>query len=114
MYVVLESILFVLTEGCSRTDPRQVNGLDDGIDRVDRCCDSGSDISFIEAPESRAELEEIAKRVKHPLFVNMLTGGVTPILSVKELEQLGYKIVVCPIESLMVCVRAMRDLCDVR
>ena len=29
--------------------------------------------------------------VKHPLFVNMLTGGVTPILSVMELEQLGYK-----------------------
>jgi 2,3-dimethylmalate lyase len=42
----------------------------------------------------------------------MLTGGVTPILSVKELEQLGYKIVVCPIESLMVCARAMRDLCE--
>jgi 2-methylisocitrate lyase-like PEP mutase family enzyme len=37
---------------------------------------------------------------------------VTPILSVKELEQLGYKIVVCPIESLMVCARAMRDLCE--
>jgi 2-methylisocitrate lyase-like PEP mutase family enzyme len=50
--------------------------------------------------------------VKHPLFVNMLTGGVTPILSVKELEQLGYKIVVCPIESLMVCARAMRNLGD--
>jgi 2-methylisocitrate lyase-like PEP mutase family enzyme len=61
--------------------------------------------------ESRAELEEIARRVKHPLFGNMLTGGVTPILSVKELEQLGYKIVVCPIESLMVCARVMRDLC---
>ena len=50
--------------------------------------------------------------MKHPRFVNMLTGGVTPILSVKELEQLGYKIVVCPIESLMVCARAMRDLCE--
>jgi 2,3-dimethylmalate lyase len=96
----------------ARTDARQMNGLDDAIDRVNRCCDSGADIAFIEAPESRAELEEIPKRVKHPLFVNMLTGGVTPILSVKELEQLGYKIVVCPIESLMVCARAMRDLCE--
>ena len=67
----------------------------------------GADISFIEAPESRAEMEEIATRVKHPLFVNMLSGGVTSILSVKELEQLGYKIVVSPIESLMVCARAM-------
>src|ERR1700751_3243438 len=96
----------------ARTDARQMNGLDAAIDRVNRCCDSGADIAFIEAPESRAELEEIPKRVKHPLFVNMLTGGVTPILSVKELEQLGYKIVVCPIESLMVCAKAMHELCD--
>jgi 2-methylisocitrate lyase-like PEP mutase family enzyme len=96
----------------ARTDARQMNGLDDAIDRINRCCDAGADIAFIEAPESLKELEEIPRRVKHPLFVNMLTGGVTPILSVKELEQLGYKIVVCPIESLMVCARAMRDLCE--
>jgi 2-methylisocitrate lyase-like PEP mutase family enzyme len=96
----------------ARTDARQMNGLDDAIDRVNRCCDAGADIAFIEAPQSLAELEQIPKRVKHPLFVNMLTGGVTPILPVKELEQLGYKIVVCPIESLMVCARAMRDLCE--
>lgn len=96
----------------ARTDARQMNGLDDAIDRVNRCCDAGADIAFIEAPESLRELETIPKRVKHPLFVNMLTGGVTPILSVKELEQLGYKIVVCPIESLMVCARAMRELCE--
>lgn len=96
----------------ARTDARQMNGLDDAIDRVNRCCDAGADIAFIEAPQSRAELEEIPKRVKYPLFVNMLSGGVTPILPVSDLAQLGYKIVVCPIESLMVCARAMRDLCE--
>ena len=96
----------------ARTDARQMNGLDDAIDRINRYCDAGADIAFIEAPQSRAELEEIPKRVQYPLFVNMLTGGVTPILSVDELAQLGYKIVVCPIESLMVCARAMQDLCE--
>ncbi len=96
----------------ARTDARQMNGLDDAIDRVNRCCGAGADIAFIEAPQSAAELKEIPRRVKYPLFVNMLTGGVTPILPVKELEQLGYKIVVCPIESLMVCARAMRELCE--
>jgi 2-methylisocitrate lyase-like PEP mutase family enzyme len=96
----------------ARTDARQMHGLDDAIDRVNRCCDAGADIAFIEAPESVAELEEIPKRVHYPLFVNMLTGGVTPILSVDQLEQLGYKVVVCPIESLMVCARAMRELCE--
>jgi methylisocitrate lyase len=96
----------------ARTDARQMNGLEDAIDRVNRCCDAGADIAFIEAPQSLKELEEIPKRVKHTLFVNMLSGGVTPILPVRDLEQLGYKIVVCPIESLLVCARAMRELCD--
>jgi 2-methylisocitrate lyase-like PEP mutase family enzyme len=96
----------------ARTDARQMNGLDDAVDRVNRCCDAGADIAFIEAPQSLAELEAIPKRVKYPLFVNMLSGGVTPILPVNDLEQLGYKIVVCPIESLMVCARAMRELCE--
>lgn len=95
----------------ARTDARQMNGLDDAIERVNRCCDAGADIAFIEAPQSVAELEEIPKRVRHPLFVNMLSGGVTPILPARELEQLGYKIVVCPVESLMVCARAIRELC---
>ncbi len=96
----------------ARTDARQMNGLDDAIDRVNRCCDVGADIAFVEAPQSIAELEEIPKRVQAPAFANMLTGGVTPILPVNELEQLGYKIAVCPIESLMVCARALRELCD--
>ena len=96
----------------ARTDARQMNGLNDAIDRINRCCDAGADIAFIEAPQSLGELEEIPRQVKYPLFVNMLSGGVTPVLPVKELDQLGYKIVVCPIESLMVCARAMRDLCE--
>jgi methylisocitrate lyase len=96
----------------ARTDARQMNGLDDAIQRVNRCCEAGADIAFIEAPQSIDELKEIPRQVKYPLFVNMLTGGVTPILPVEQLEQLGYKIVVCPIESVMVCARAMRDLCE--
>lgn len=96
----------------ARTDAHQMNGLADAIDRINRCCEAGADVAFIEAPQSVAELERIAKAVKYPLFANMLTGGVTPILSAQELEQLGYKFVVCPVESLMVCAGAMRMLCD--
>lgn len=94
----------------ARTDARQMNGLDDAIDRVNRCCDAGADIAFIEAPQSLEELETIPKRVPHPLFANMLSGGVTPILPVDQLEALGYKIMVCPVESLAVTARAMMSL----
>ena len=96
----------------ARTDARQVNGLDDSIDRVIRCCEAGADIAFIEAPQAFAELEEIPRRVTYPLFVNMLSGGVTPIRSVGELERLGYKVAVCPVESLMVIARAVREMCQ--
>ena len=95
----------------ARTDARQMHGLDDAIDRVNRCCQAGAEVAFVEAPQSRAELEEIPRRVPHPLLVNMLTGGVTPILPATQLERLGYKIAVCPIETLLVCGRALRDLC---
>ena len=40
----------------------------------------------------------------------MLTGGVTPILPVAELGRLGYKIVVCPIETLLVAGAAIQRL----
>src|SRR5262249_52308659 len=86
----------------ARTDARAVEGIDAAIERANRYAEAGADVCFIEAPESRRELERIPREVRCPLLVNMLTGGVTPILPVEELQQLGYNIVVCPIESLLV------------
>src|SRR5207302_952591 len=86
----------------ARTDARAVEGIGSAIERANRYGTAGADVCFIEAPESRQELEQIPREVKYPLLVNMLTGGVTPILTVEELGKLGYKIVVCPIESLLV------------
>lgn len=94
----------------ARTDARAVEGIDAAIARVNRYAAAGADVCFIEAPESRQELERIPREVKQPLLVNMLTGGVTPILTVDELGQLGYKIVVCPIESLLVAGAAIQRL----
>jgi 2,3-dimethylmalate lyase len=94
----------------ARTDAREVVDLQDAIDRVNRYGDAGADVVFIEAPLSEKELEEIPRAVRYPLLVNMLTGGKTPILSVAQLEELGYKIAVCPIESLLVTAHAMQRL----
>jgi len=94
----------------ARTDARAVEGLDAAIDRVNRYAEAGADVCFIEAPQGRQELERIPQEVKKPLLVNMLTGGVTPILPVDELGRLGYKIVVCPIESLLVAGAAIQRL----
>ncbi len=89
-----------------RTDARAVLGLDEAIDRARRFRDLGCDIVFIEAPQSRAEIERIAREVRAPMLANMLTGGKTPILSRRELSELGFRIAVYPIESLMALARS--------
>jgi 2-methylisocitrate lyase-like PEP mutase family enzyme len=96
----------------ARTDARAVEGLDGAIERANRYGETGADVCFIEAPQGRDELERIPRAVKFPLLVNMLTGGVTPILPVEDLGRLGYKIVVCPIESLLVTGAAVRKLIE--
>ncbi|OGT33507.1 MAG: hypothetical protein A2W28_13390 [Gammaproteobacteria bacterium RBG_16_51_14] len=96
----------------ARTDARETGGLDDAIDRINHYCDAGADIAFIEAPLSVEELEEICKRVEHPKFVNMLAFGKTPILSAAELEEMGFKMMVAPIDSVLLTARLMRELAE--
>src|SRR5438270_7770110 len=73
----------------ARTDSRAVEGLDAAVERVNRYAEAGADVCFIEAPESRQALARIPREVPHPLLVNMLTGGATPIPTVDELGRLG-------------------------
>jgi methylisocitrate lyase len=97
----------------ARTDSRETDGLDEAIDRINRYCDAGADIAFIEAPLSVDELEQICKRVEYPKFVNMLAFGKTPILSAKELEDMGFKMMVAPIDSVLLTAKIMREMAEV-
>ncbi|MGH8511515.1 MAG: isocitrate lyase/PEP mutase family protein [Gammaproteobacteria bacterium] len=96
----------------ARTDAREPNGLDDAIDRINRYCDAGADVAFIEAPLSLAELEAICRRVPFPKFVNMLAFGKTPLLGVRDLEQMGFKMMVAPIDSVLLTATIMREMAE--
>ena len=97
----------------ARTDARGTHDLNEAIDRVNRYCDAGADVAFIEAPLSIDEMEEICRRVEYPKLINMLAFGKTPILSATELEELGFKILVAPIDSVLLTAKAMRDMAEV-
>jgi carboxyvinyl-carboxyphosphonate phosphorylmutase len=86
----------------ARTDARAVTGLDDAIARANLYREAGADVIFLEAPQSLAEIERVAREVKAPLLANMVQGGRTPAMKVAELERLGFKIVIFP----GVCMRA--------
>ncbi len=94
----------------ARTDARQVKGLDDAIARVRAYKKAGADAVFVEAPQSVEEMKRVAKSVEGPLVANMLEGGVTPLLTRKELADLGYDFIVSPLTALYASAKAMAEL----
>ena len=78
----------------ARTDSRAVHGLDDALRRAERYLKAGADGIFIESPQNLEELERVANAFDVPQMCNMLIGGKTPILSNRELHQMGFKMIV--------------------
>lgn len=89
---------------------RAIEGLDAAIERACRYGELGADVCFVEAPRSRDELVRIAREVPYPQLANMLLGGVTPILSAEELQELGFKIMVDPVATLLATGSVVRQL----
>jgi 2,3-dimethylmalate lyase len=93
----------------ARTDARAVHGLDEALRRAERYVKAGADGIFVEAPLTVEELARIGREVEVPQFCNMLTGGRTPILTNKELYDMGFEMVVHGITLVMKVAKTMRD-----
>lgn len=96
----------------ARTDARAEHGLDAAIERANRFGTAGADVCFVEAPQSRDELAQVARDVPYPQLANMLPGGVTPILPADELQELGFRIVVDPVGTLLATGHIVRQLAE--
>ncbi len=94
----------------ARTDARAELGLEEAIRRGKAYFESGADIIFIEAPQSREELKEIPLALPDvPLLANMIEGGKTPCLSAQELGKLGFKLGVFALSGLFAATKAIED-----
>jgi 2-methylisocitrate lyase-like PEP mutase family enzyme len=93
----------------ARTDARATHGLEEALWRAEAFADAGADIVFVEAPTSIDELRAIARAVRAPLLLNLLHGGLTPILNAAQFEELGFKLIAYPTALLSVAARAMED-----
>lgn len=83
----------------ARTDARSVGGLDDAIERSREYLKAGADIIFTEALESPEEFREMRKKVNGYLMANMTEFGKSPLLSVEELKEIGYDMVIFPLTA---------------
>ena len=94
----------------ARTDSRQALGLTEAINRGMAFKEAGADAVFVEAPESEAEMKEIARHVPGPLVANMLERGVTPLMDPEELKELGFDLIVWPLGPLYSIAKALTDV----
>lgn len=92
----------------ARTDALAVHGLDEAIERGNRYAEAGADIIFIEAPPSVEDMRRVCREVKAPMSANMVEGGKTPILTAKELQDLGYAVATFPLSSLYAAAYGVR------
>jgi len=95
----------------ARTDARAVEGLERSLQRGRMYREAGADVLFIEALTSEAEAEEAVRAFPGvPLLFNWAEGGKTPPISLDRLKELGYKIVIFPISTLLAATGAMRRI----
>ena len=100
----------------ARTDARAVEGLDAALERARAYRDAGADVLFVEAPESEAEISEVAKAFPGtPLLFNWVERGRTPMLPLERIAELGFAMVIFPVASLFSATIGMqRYLAELR
>lgn len=93
----------------ARTDARTALGLDEALARAQAYADAGADILFVESPESVEEMRRITACLSKPLLANMVEGGRTPVLSPQALQEIGYRLAIFPVSSLLAAAQAMQS-----
>ena len=90
----------------ARTDAMEVK---EGIERAKAFHAAGADILLIDGLKSLDDMKRVADEVPGHKQVNLIYGGLTPMLPAQELYQLGFKIIQYSTPALYISARAMQQ-----
>jgi methylisocitrate lyase len=94
----------------ARTDARGVEGLEPAIERAKRYVDAGADMIFPEALADEREFERFRAALPDvPLLANMTEFGKSRLLSADQLKSLGFNLVIYPVTTLRLAMKAVED-----
>jgi 2-methylisocitrate lyase-like PEP mutase family enzyme len=95
----------------ARTDAIAVDGFEAGLARAHAYAEAGADVLFIEALRSVEQFARVGKELggRIPLLANMVEGGKTPLLSIGELGDLGFRLASYPGAMVRVVGHAATD-----
>jgi methylisocitrate lyase len=94
----------------ARTDALAVAGMDEAVARVTAAREAGANASFIEAPTSMEDLRTIGRRAPAPNVANMIKGGRTPVLSQNELGDMGFHLILYPLDGLFSAAKVIEQM----
>ena len=93
----------------ARSDAKSVEGIDKMIERCKAYIDAGAEIIFPEALHDEKDFEKVRKELSSYLLANMTEFGKTKLFNFKELEQLGYNIVIYPVTTQRLAMKNVED-----
>lgn len=96
----------------ARTDARATEGFEEALARARAFRALGADITFLEAPQSEAEMRRYCAEVEGPKMANLVEQGDTPLLPPAELAAIGYKLAAYPLTLQLAALQAMTETLD--
>ncbi len=93
----------------ARSDAKNVEGIDSMIDRCKAYVDAGAEVIFPEALKDEKEFELVRKSIDCYLLANMTEFGKSKLLNYKQLEDLGYNIVIYPVSTQRLAMKNVED-----
>ncbi|ERT01381.1 methylisocitrate lyase [Sporothrix schenckii 1099-18] len=93
----------------ARTDSLQALGYEAAVARLRRAGEAGAEVAFLEGIVTKEQLARVCGDLRDtgmPVLLNMVSGGVTPEVSVDEARQLGFRIIIYPSAVLSVVMEA--------
>lgn len=94
----------------ARTDSRGTLGLKEAIRRGQAYARAGADIVYVELLETVEEMREVVRNVEAPVMYDLLEHFRMPFLSIKELENIGYKLVIFPLSVTLTYAKSIHNL----
>jgi len=83
----------------ARTDALASEGLDASIERCQKYVEAGADVIFAEAITDRDEYRKFTSSISVPVLANMTEFGMSPLMTVDELAEVGVGLVLYPLSA---------------
>jgi 2-methylisocitrate lyase-like PEP mutase family enzyme len=96
----------------ARTDAAAAESFDEALWRASAFADVGADLTFLEAPETREQMERYCAEVPGWKTANLVEDGRTPWLGPDELTELGYSLALYPLSLMLGSIAAMETAAE--